>query len=99
MKQRQFYIYITTNNARRPFYVGMTNNLLRRMTEHKEKAIPESFTSQYNCIRLVWYEVAGDVETAFAREKQLKGWRREKKIKLIETMNPKWEDLFEKFDE
>lgn len=95
MKERHFYIYMTTNKARRPIYIGVTNDLLRRIMEHREKVIPESFASQYNCTRLIWYQMTQDVEAAIAREKQLKGWRREKKIKLIEAMNPTWEDLYE----
>lgn len=95
MNNKQYYIYMTTNRARRPIYTGVTNDLIRRIWEHKKKFIPNSFTSQYNCTRLVWYQIAEDPEVAIVREKQLKKWRREKKIFLIEQMNPVWDDLYE----
>ena len=77
-------------------YIGMTNDLYRRALEHKSGAI-EGFASKYHCDRLVYYEDFDDVLKAIAREKQLKGWRRSKKIALIESTNPRWEDLAEKW--
>lgn len=94
MKEYTYYIYITTNRARRPLYTGVTNNLLGRVCQHKEKIL-DGFTKQYNCNRLVYYEEFEYIEAAIAREKQIKNWNRQKKIQLIERMNPKWKDLYE----
>ncbi|MFZ3342964.1 MAG: GIY-YIG nuclease family protein [Terriglobales bacterium] len=77
-------------------YIGMTNNLYRRILEHKSGEI-EGFAGKYHCDRLLYYEGFDDVLKAIAREKQLKGWRRSKKIALIESTNPRWEDLAEKW--
>ena len=77
-------------------YIGMTNNLYRRVLEHKGGEV-EGFASKYHCDRLVYYEDFDDVLKAIGREKQLKGWRRSKKIALIESTNPRWEDLAEKW--
>ena len=90
---KNYYVYIMTNKSR-TFYVGMTNNLERRVSEHKQKLI-DGFTKRYNITLLVYYEVFSDVREAIAREKQVKDWRREKKIALIESMNPTWKDLSE----
>src|ERR1039457_309313 len=79
-------------NRSHTFYIGVTNNITRRVRQHKEHAF-EGFTARYNVDRLVWYEVFGDVHDAIAREKQLKRWRREKKIQLIESANSTWQDL------
>jgi putative endonuclease len=76
------------------FYVGVTNDIIRRVREHKQGTF-EGFTSRYNIDRLVWYEVCPHISTAIAREKQIKPWRREKKIRLIEALNPTWQDLAE----
>jgi putative endonuclease len=76
----------------RRLYVGVTNNLERRLFEHKSKQL-DGFTKQYNIDRLVYFEQTSDVLSAIAREKQLKSWNRSKKIALIETVNPTWEDL------
>ena len=75
-------------------YTGVTNNLDRRVYEHKQKEA-EGFTKRYNLTRLVYYEVTSDVQAAIAREKQIKGWLRKRKIALIESMNPRWRDLSE----
>ncbi len=72
----------------------MTNDLLRRVYEHREKFV-EGFTKKYNLHKLVYYEQTNDVNSALFRERQIKSWRREKKRALIESVNPKWEDLFE----
>jgi putative endonuclease len=76
------------------FYVGVTNDIVRRVREHKQGTF-EGFTSRYHIDRLVWYEVWPHILTAIAREKQIKPWRREKKIRLIESLNPTWQDLAE----
>jgi putative endonuclease len=88
---KRFYVYIMTNQSR-TLYTGVTNDLERRVTEHKSGTVP-GFTSKYNVTQLVWYESFTDVRDAIAAEKRIKGWNRAKKIALIETMNPNWEDL------
>ena len=90
-QDRQYYVYILTNRTR-TLYVGVTNDLERRMYEHKNKLLP-GFTSKYNVTWLAYYEQTSDVESAIAREKQIKGWRRSKKVELIESANPRWKDL------
>ncbi len=90
---RQYYVYIMANIAR-TLDIGVTNDLVRRVFEHRHTFMP-GFTSRYNLTQLVYYEVFDDVRDAIAREKQLKGWLRTKKVALIETMNPGWEDLAE----
>lgn len=79
-------------NPSRTVYVGMTNDLERRVLQHKHKSV-EGFTQRYNITRLAYFEDFGDVRDAIAREKQVKGWSRAKEIALIETMNPTWRDL------
>jgi len=79
-------------NRSRTLYVGVTNNLERRVFEHKNHLV-EGFTSRYRIDMLVYYEMTPDVEVAIAREKQIKGWLRRKKVALIDTMNPEWDDL------
>jgi putative endonuclease len=91
---RAYYVYIMTNNYNTVLYTGITNNLERRVHEHKNKLIP-GFTAKYNVTRLVYYEEGTDVNRAIAREKQIKGWLRKKKIALIESLNPEWIDLSE----
>ena len=81
-----------TNNSNRVLYTGITNNLSRRVYEHKQKLV-NGFTSKYNLKKLVYFEETNDVKTAIEREKQIKGWLRKKKNALVETMNPNWEDL------
>ncbi len=88
---KQYSVYIMTN-ASRTLYIGMTNDLARRVSEHRQKLVP-GFTSKYNITQLVWYEHFGSPSDAISREKQLKGWRREKKMALIRSMNPDWKDL------
>ena len=90
-QDRQYYVYILTNRTR-TLYVGVTNDLERRMYEHKNKLLP-GFTSKYNVTWLAYYEQTSDVESAIAREKQIKGWRRSKKVELIESANPRWKVL------
>ena len=86
-----YAIYIMTNRSG-TLYTGMTNDLIRRVWEHKQKNVP-GFTRRYNIDRLVYYEHTEDVMAAIAREKQIKGWLRKKKIALIESMNPEWNDM------
>jgi putative endonuclease len=88
---REYYVYIMTNGVR-TLYIGVTNDLTRRVYEHKHKLI-DGFTQKYNITFLVYYETTNNVEAAIAREKQLKGWKRDKKIALIEASNPQWKDL------
>ena len=97
MQLKQYYIYIMTNKSR-TLYTDVTNNLERRVSEHKQKLIP-GFTSKYNITRLVYSEEFLDIRDAIAREKQIKGWLREKKIVLIESINPEWKDLSEAWNE
>jgi putative endonuclease len=87
----QYYVYIMTNRSK-TLYTGITNNLQRRVYEHKQKLIP-CFTSKYNINQLVFYEITSDINVALSREKQIKGWLRSKKMALIESMNPEWRDL------
>lgn len=86
-----FYVYIVANEWR-TIYVGVTNDLDRRMWEHRNKAVP-GFTARYDLNRLVYYEHFTDIRDAIAREKQIKGWKRSKKVALIDSMNPEWKDL------
>jgi putative endonuclease len=88
---KHYYVYIMTNKSR-TLYTGVTNNLERRVYEHKNKLVT-GFTSKYNITQLVYYEETNDVQEALLREKQIKGWLRSKKIALIESINPQWEDL------
>ncbi len=90
-QNRQYYVYILTNSTR-TLYVGVTNDLERRMYEHKNKLVP-GFASKYNVTWLAYYEQTSDVESAIAREKEIKGWRRSKKIALVESLNPLWKDI------
>ena len=81
-------------NRIRTLYIGVTNDIARRVNEHKSKLNP-GFTARYNIMKLVYVESFSDIRDAIGREKQLKGWRRGKKLKLIESMNPEWRDLAE----
>ena len=91
MPAKQYYVYIMTNRSG-TLYTGMTNNLQRRVYQHKLK-LTGGFTAKYNIDRLVYYEVYGQVLDAIAREKQIKSWRRSKKLELIASMNSEWRDL------
>ena len=87
-------IYIMASQRNGTLYTGVTSNLPLRVWQHKEKII-KGFTTQYGCISLVYYEMCGTIENAILREKQIKGGSRIKKIRLIETLNPQWRDLYE----
>ncbi len=91
-KQHRYFVYIMSSISKK-IYIGVTNNLQRRINEHKEGKI-EGFTRKYKIKRLVYYEETNDIRWAIKREKQLKSWGREKKIKLIEKENSKWRELF-----
>ena len=88
-----YYVYMMTNKRNGVLYVGVTNDLIRRTYEHKNHLV-KGFTSQYNLEMLVWFEQAEDVNSAIAREKQLKNWHRQWKIDLIVKSNPTWQDLY-----
>ena len=90
----QYYVYILCNSNKNVIYTGVTNDLIRRVYEHKNHLDKGSFTSRYNIENLVYFEVTSDVESAILREKQIKGWNRERKNKLIESKNPDWIDLY-----
>ena len=89
---RTYYIYLLTNWNNQVMYVGITNNLERRVYEHKHKLV-RGFTEKYNANKLVYFEETSDVYSAISREKEIKKWRREKKNKLVLNMNPQWKDL------
>ena len=86
-------VYIMTNRHRTVFYTGVTSDLQKRMIEHVNGVHPSSFTKRYNLDQLVYYEIGRDIRAAIEREKKVKKWSREKKIALIESMNPDWRDL------
>ena len=89
-----YYVYMLTNVSGNVLYTGCTNNLKRRLYEHQNK-LADGFTKKYNVNKLVYYEITSDVNSAIAREKQIKGWTRAKKNALIESKNPQWCDLTE----
>ena len=91
--ERRYFVYIMSSRSRN-LYIGVTNNLYRRTYQHKHKAVP-GFTAKYKIDRLVYFELFGDIRLAIAREKQVKAWGREKKIFLINSTNPAWQDLAE----
>ena len=89
-----YYVYILASATNYTVYIGVTGDLIRRVYEHREHLDPDSFTSQYDVHKLVYFEQTSDIRAALEREKQLKGWRRSKKNALIESMNPEWKDLY-----
>ena len=94
MLTKQYYVYFLTNWDNKVLYVGVTNDLNRRVYEHKH-GLTEGFTRKYNVHKLVYYEVSEEIESAILREKQIKGGSRQKKNELVERFNPKWEDLWD----
>ncbi len=94
MNQKQYYVYIMTNYEETTLYTGVTNDLVRRVFEHKNKLV-KGFSSKYNLKKLVYFEEGNDVEQAIMREKQIKSWSRQKKVELINSLNKNWDDLSE----
>jgi putative endonuclease len=91
---KQYYVYLITNERYGTLYVGVTNDLLRRVYEHREGVV-QGFSKQHGLGRLVWFEAHDDVLAAIKREKVIKRWRRDWKMNLIQAMNPNWDDLYE----
>jgi putative endonuclease len=96
MGNKQYCVYMLTNSRHTVLYTGVTNNLERRLLEHKSKQ-GNAFTKRYNVNQLVYYECGADISVAIAREKQIKAGSREDKIKLIKGLNPEWKDLSKEF--
>ncbi len=94
-RKMQYYVYILATRDNKVIYTGVTNNLIRRVYEHKNSLDPKSFTTRYCITKLVYYECTTDVNAAIEREKQIKGWNRNRKNKLIESKNPNWNELYE----
>jgi putative endonuclease len=88
-----YYVYLLASKKHGTLYLGVTNNIIRRVYEHRTKAT-SGFTARYDVYKLVWFEIYDDIETAITREKELKKWRRNWKIRLIEEQNPEWDDLY-----
>ena len=93
VKQNNAFVYIITNKNNTVLYTGVTNNIQRRIFEHKEKRV-KGFSSRYNVNKLVWFEIHEFIISAIKREKQIKGGSRKKEIELIQNMNPDWKDLY-----
>ena len=89
-----YYVYILTNKNKNVVYTGVTNDLIRRVYEHKNHLDKDSFTAKYKVTELVYFEATGDVRAALEREKQIKSWKRARKDMLVESMNPEWKDLY-----
>ena len=89
-----YYVYILSSDTNVTIYTGVTNDLYRRVYEHRNELDADSFTARYKVHKLVYFEETTDVKAAIAREKQIKSWSRAKKNKLVESMNPKWQDLY-----
>ena len=94
MQTNTYFVYILTNKTKNVLYTGVTNDLQRRLYEHKNELV-DGFTKKYHTHKLIYYDTTPDAESAIIREKQIKGWKREKKIALINEMNPSWKDLSE----
>ena len=95
MKDKHFYVYILASKIGGTLYIGVTNDLIRRVWEHREQVV-DGFTRKYDVHRLVYYEQFDDIENAITREKRLKKWNRDWKVRLIEENNPDWDDLFKR---
>jgi putative endonuclease len=89
----QYYVYIVTNKKQGVLYIGVTNDLIKRIYQHKNGLV-KGFTKKYNCDKLVYFEIHNDIKEAITREKQMKKWKRQWKIELIEKSNPEWNDLY-----
>jgi len=92
--EKSYYVYLITNWNNKVIYIGVTSNLERRLYEHKNR-LADGFTKKYNINKLVYFEETTDIKSAIAREKELKGWRREKKNRLVESSNKDWKNLSE----
>ena len=92
-----YYVYILSNKTNSTIYVGVTNDLIRRLDEHKNN-VADGFTKRYSVHKLVYYETTTDINSAIEREKQIKSWNRKRKENLINSINPNWDDLSEKFE-
>ena len=90
----EYYVYILSNKTNTTIYTGVSNNIMRRVYEHRENLNKRSFTARYNVHKLVYYEIYKEVEYAIAREKQIKSWSRARKNELVASVNPEWKDLF-----
>ena len=93
MPYKEYYVYILTNYSKTVFYTGVTNDIERRVLEHKRKINPKAFTTKYQVNELMWYETHNDINIAIQREKLIKKWKRQWKFELIEKENPTWKDL------
>jgi len=91
---KNYFVYILTNKTNKVLYTGVSNNLKKRVIEHRTKKFPKSFTSKYNVHKLVWYDWTESIESAISKEKQIKAGSRKAKIQLIEEKNKEWNDLF-----
>ena len=89
-----YYVYMMTNQYRNVLYTGVTNDLVRRVYEHRNHLIKDSFTARYHVTKLVYFEATEDVRSALEREKQIKSWKRSRKDALVESQNPIWEDQY-----
>ena len=89
-----YYVYLIASRKDGAIYLGVTNNIVRRIYEHRIKAVP-GFASRYNITQLVWFEIYDDPVSAISREKEMKKWKRDWKVALIEAQNPQWSDLYE----
>ena len=89
-----YYVYMMTNQYRNVLYTGVTNDLVRRVYEHRNHLIKDSFTARYHVTKLVYFEATEDVRSALEREKQIKSWKRARKDALVESQNPTWEDQY-----
>jgi putative endonuclease len=92
LMNRQYFVYIMTNDTNTVTYTGVTNDLIRRVYEHRNKLV-KGFTSKYNINKLVYFDVGENIESCILREKQIKSWSRKDKVALVEKMNPDWNDL------
>ena len=97
--ERGGFTYITSTSKNTAIYVGSTSDLKSRIYQHKTKESPNSFTAKYNIDKLVYYEYFDFIEEALAREKQIKSWKREKKVKLVNDINPSWKDLYNEIND
>ena len=99
MTTKTYYVYILASSTNYTIYTGVTNDLIRRVYEHRHSADPGSFTSKYKVHKLVYFEDTTDIYAAIEREKQIKGWNRKRKNELIESQNPSWNDLYPEITE